>query len=69
MQRQQLEQGMQQVRQLGEGLKALAASYPMVAEEAQQIQTLLKSMVIKIAQGSPQQTMSSAMVPGNGGGA
>lgn len=68
-QQQQLMQTIQGIRDLGEMVKQIAANAPMVSDEAQQIQELLKQMVIKAAQPAPVQTASSMMVPGNGGGA
>jgi hypothetical protein len=59
----QLEQTMGQIRQIGEAVKQIAAGNPLVADEAQQIQQLLKQMVVKSASVSPMQTMSSAAVP------
>jgi methyl-accepting chemotaxis protein len=67
-QRQMLEQTMGQIRQLGEAIKSLAPMVPMAADELQQIQQLLKQVVIKAASGAPQQTGSGMAVPGNGGG-
>lgn len=68
-QRQQLEQAMQQVRQIGEAVKSLAQMMPQAADEANQIQQLLKAMVVKAAQQTPMQTGSGMAVPGGGGGA
>lgn len=65
-QRQQLEGVMGRIRDLGEQVKQLAAENPSVADEAQQIQQLLKQMVIKSAQLVPTQTASGAAVPGGG---
>lgn len=65
-QRQQLEATMGRIRDLGELVKQLAAEIPTVADEAQQIQQLLKQMVVKAAQQTPMQTMSGAAVPGAG---
>lgn len=60
---QQLEATIMQIRQLGESVKQLAATNPLVADEAQQIQQLLKMMVVKSAQTAPVQTVSSEAVP------
>lgn len=68
VQRQMLEQTMGAIRQLGEGVKHLVTLVPMAADEAQQIQQLLKQIVVKAAQGAPMQTGSGMAVPGNGGG-
>lgn len=62
-----LTQTMTQIRQLGEGVKALATLIPMGADEITQIQNLLKALVVKAAQGAPQQTPSGMSVPGGGG--
>ena len=64
--RQQLEATMGRIRDFGEQIKQLAAENPAVADEAQQIQQLLKQMVVKSAQIAPVQTMSSMAVPGGG---
>lgn len=61
---QQLEATMGTIRDLGEQVKQLAAANPMIADEAQQIQQLLKQMVVKAAQPAPVQTGSSLAVPG-----
>ena len=50
-------------------VKQLAADTPTIVDEAQQIQQLLKQMVVKAAQIAPTQTASSMMLPGTGGGA
>ena len=57
------------IRDLGEAVKQLAADTPTIVDEAQQIQQLLKQMVVKAAQIAPTQTASSMMIPGGGGGA
>lgn len=62
-------QAAQMIRQIAEPIKALAQIVPMAADDIQQIQQLLKQILIKAAQGAPQQTPSSMAVPGNGGGA
>lgn len=58
----------QKVRAISEQAKALAAENPAVAEEAQQIDQLLKQMVVKAAQMQSAQTASGMAVPGGGGG-
>jgi len=68
-QRQQLEGTMQAVRTIADQVKTLAQMVPQAADEVAQMQQLLQAIVIKAAQGAPQQTLSGAMVPGNGGGA
>lgn len=64
---QMLTQTMGQIRAIGEAVKGLADLIPMGADEVQQIQQLLKALVIKAAQGSPAQSPSSMAVPGGGG--
>ena len=64
---QMLTQTMGQIRAIGEAVKALADLIPMGADEVQQIQQLLKSLVVKAAQGAPAQSPSSMAVPGGGG--
>ncbi len=66
-QRQMLEQSMGQIRAVGQAVAQLAQTIPTGADEIQQIQTLLKSLVVKAAQGSPAQTPSGMAVPGNAG--
>jgi hypothetical protein len=67
-QRQMVEQVAAVVRQMGEQVKALAQLAPHAADELQQIQQLLKQVIIKAAQAAPAQTPSGMAVPGNGGG-
>lgn len=57
------------IRQINDQVQALAQMVPALADSSVQIQNILKSMVVKAAQPAPEQTMSSAMVPGAGGGA
>lgn len=64
--RQQLEQTMGQIRGIADQVKQMAATNPAVAQEAQQIQELLKAIVIKSAQQAPMQTASGMAVPGGG---
>lgn len=61
--RQQLEQTMGQIRQVATAVKQLAATVPDAAQELQQMQELLKAVVIKAAQPAPMQTMSGQAVP------
>ena len=62
--RQQLEQQMGQIRGVAESVKQLATANPAFAQGAQQIQEILKQMVIVAAQGAPMQTASGQAVPG-----
>lgn len=64
--RQQLEQQMGQIRGIADQVKQLAATNPAMAQGAQQIQEILKQMVIAAAQMTPQQTASSTAIPGAG---
>jgi len=57
----------QKIRALGEGAKQLAAEMPFLAEDAQQIDQILKGMVVKAAQMMSAQTQSGMAVPGGGG--
>ena len=57
----------QKIRAIGDQAKALAAEFPVVAEEAQQIDQLLKAMVVKAAQMMSAQSASGMAVPGGGG--
>lgn len=65
-QQQQSMATMGRLRDIGEQVKQLAAANPLLADPAQQIQQLLKQMVVLSAQGAPMQTPSSAAVPGGG---
>lgn len=65
-QQQQLQQTMGRIRDLAEQIKQLGADFPMLADDVQQIQQLLKQMVVKAAQVAPVQTASSLGVPGGG---
>lgn len=60
----QLMASIARVRDLGEQIKQFALENPAVAEEVQQIQQLLKQMVVKMAAPVPAQTSSSMAVPG-----
>lgn len=64
--RQGLEQVMGQIRDLGQQIQALGTAVPAFAPDVQQMQQILKRLIVKAAQQSPQQTASAAMVP-NGG--
>lgn len=63
---QQLQQTVQQIRQIGDLVQQLAAANPTLAQDAQQIGQILKQMIVRSAQQAPQQTMSGAMTPGGG---
>lgn len=65
-QRQALEQVMGQIKELKDKVDAVGASLPAFAPEVQQIGQILKRMIVKAAQQAPQQTSSSAAVPGGG---
>ena len=66
---QNLQALMGQIRQVSDQVKQLASSVPVLAEEAEQINQLLKAMVVKAAQAQSMQTASGMAVPGAGGGA
>lgn len=65
-QQQQLQQTMGRIRDLAEQVKQLGADFPVLADDTQQIQQLLKQMVVKAAQVAPAQTASGLAVPGGG---
>ena len=65
-QQQQLQQTMGRIRDLAEQIKQLGADFPVLADDVQQIQQLLKQMVVKAAQVGSTQTASSLAVPGGG---
>lgn len=58
---------MGQIRQIGQMVQQLEGTVPVLAEEAQQINALLKQMVVKAAQAQGAQTASGMAVPGGGG--
>lgn len=66
-QQQQLQQTMGRIRDLAEQVKQLGADMPVLADDVQQVQQILKQMVIKSAQIGTTQTASSLGVPGAGG--
>ena len=61
-----LQQGMGSIREIGEDVKLIAEQFPPAARTAQQIQQLLKQMIIEMAPEAPAQTGSSLAVPGGG---
>ena len=61
-----LQQGMGRVRDIGEDVKLIAQQFPEAAATAQQIQQLLKQLIIEMAPMAPAQTGSSLAVPGGG---
>ena len=61
-----LQQGMGSIREIGEDVKLIAEQFPTAAGTAQQIQQLLKQMIIEMAPEAPAQTGSSLAVPGGG---
>ena len=65
-QQQQLQQTMGQIRDFAEQVKQLGANNPVLADDVQQIQQILKNMVVKAAQVGQTQTASSLAVPGGG---
>lgn len=62
-----LMQTMQQIRDLGQQVDALAADLPALQPEVQQIQQILKRMVIKAAQAPVGEPASGMAVPTGGG--
>lgn len=64
--RQALEQVMGQIRDLGQQVAALGSAVPAFAPEVQQIQQIVKRLIVKAAQAAPPQTASGQQVP-NGG--
>ena len=65
---QNLQAIMGQIRQIGQQVQQLESTAPVIAEEAQQINALLKQIVIKMAQAQSAQTASGMAVPGGAGG-
>jgi hypothetical protein len=59
----QLQATMGKIRALGQAASDIAASVPALQDEAQQIQALIRRMVIKAGQGAPTQTDSGSAVP------
>lgn len=64
----QLMASIMRVRDFGEQVKQFGAENPLVVEEVQQIQQLLKQMLVKIATPVQPQTGSSLGVPTGGMG-
>ncbi len=64
--RQQLEQIMGKIRDLGQQFEDLGSQVPSLSSEVQQIKQILKRMVVKAAQQAPQQTASSSALPSGG---
>lgn len=62
--RSQLEGVMGQIRDFSQKLDEMGGSMPSMAQEVQQIKSILKRMVVKAAQQAPQQTASSQGLPG-----
>lgn len=56
---------MGKIRDLGQALAELMQMIPAGAQEFQQMQLLLKRLIVKVAQRGPQQTPSAAQVPGS----
>ncbi len=54
---------LESVRGLMEQVDELVGQNPMLAQEGQQIRTILKNAITKIARTGPSQTASSEMVP------
>lgn len=64
--RQMLEAAMGKIRDLNQQTSELGSQFPAMADEVKQIQQILKRMIVKAAQQAPQQTQSSADLPGGG---
>lgn len=56
------------IREIGQSLQALQAENPVLAADVEQINQLLKQMLVKAAQAGSMQTASGMGVPGAGGG-
>ncbi len=54
------------VREIGEDVKLIAQQFPDTQGTAQQIQQLLKQLIVEMAPTAPAQTGSSLAVPGGG---
>lgn len=52
-----------QIRDVGGMVDGIATNFPNVAQEASQIKTLLKQMIVKAADQAPPQTASGNAVP------
>ena len=57
-------QVMGKIRDLGQALSELGQMIPAGAQEMQQMQQILKRLIVKVAQRGPQQTPSASQVPG-----
>ena len=61
-----LQQVMQQIRDLGQQIQALGAAVPAFGPDVQQMQQILKRLIVKAAQQAPQETASASQVPVGG---
>ncbi len=59
----QLQQLASQIRDIGSQVDDLATSFPAAAQEAGQIKTMLKQIIVKVAQQAPTATASGSAVP------
>ena len=62
----QIEQLAGQVRDIGDMVDAVAADFPNAAQEVAQVKTLLKQIVIKVANEASTATASGSGVPTGG---
>ena len=61
--RAQLESLAGQIRDIGTMVDAVAADFPNAAQEVSQVKTLLKQIIVKVAQQAPTTTASGSAVP------
>ena len=59
----QLTELMGQIRDVVAQVDQISATYPALAQDAQQVRSLLKGMIVKAAQQAPTQSDSSSAVP------
>ncbi len=64
--KQGIEQVMSAIRDLGQQVQQIGSLAPSLASDVQQIQQIMKRMIVKAAQQAPQQTPSAQALPGGG---
>lgn len=64
--KQGIEQVMSAIRELGQQVQQLGTMVPAFAPDVQQLQQILKRLVVKAAQQAPQQTASAQALPTGG---
>lgn len=63
---QQLQSLASQIRDIGQQVDAIATDFPNAAQEVSNIKTMLKQIIVKVAQQAPTSTPSGSAVPTGG---